>query len=80
VKLTAAVAALVLLAAVPAHASPPPVEARAYVVANTATGEVLAQQRASERLPIASITKLMTVRIALRHLSLDQIVTVGRHS
>jgi D-alanyl-D-alanine carboxypeptidase (penicillin-binding protein 5/6) len=82
VKPTVALVALVLLAlaARPALASPPPVEARAYVVANAATGEVLAQRDASEQLPIASITKLMTVRIALRHLTLDQIVTVGRSS
>jgi D-alanyl-D-alanine carboxypeptidase len=77
VKLTVALVALVLLAAVPAHASPPPVDARAYVVANAATGEVLAQSGAAQRLPIASITKLMTVRVALEHLKLDDVVTVG---
>jgi D-alanyl-D-alanine carboxypeptidase (penicillin-binding protein 5/6) len=78
VKLTVALAALVLVTALPAHAAPPPpVDARAFVVANSATGDVLAQHGASQRVPIASITKLMTVTVALEHLKLDQVVTVA---
>jgi len=77
VKLTVALVALVLVAALPAHAATPPlVDARAFVVANSATGDVLAQHDAGARVPIASITKLMTVTVALEHLKLDQVVTV----
>jgi serine-type D-Ala-D-Ala carboxypeptidase (penicillin-binding protein 5/6) len=76
-RLTVALAALVLVTALPAHAAPPPlVDANAYIVANAATGDVLAQDDASQRVPIASITKLMTVTVALEHLKLDQVVTV----
>ena len=54
------------------------VDARAYVVENAVTGDVLAAQNASPRVPIASITKLMTVLVALEHLQLDDVVTVRR--
>jgi serine-type D-Ala-D-Ala carboxypeptidase (penicillin-binding protein 5/6) len=72
--LAAAVAALVLCA--PAHAGAPPVAARAFLVENPATGEVLAQHRAWARVPIASITKLMTVLVALDHAQWDDVVRV----
>jgi serine-type D-Ala-D-Ala carboxypeptidase (penicillin-binding protein 5/6) len=42
------------------------VSARAWLVQNAATGEVLAAHNARARVPIASITKLMTVLVALR--------------
>jgi D-alanyl-D-alanine carboxypeptidase len=57
------------------HASPPPVEAQAYVV-ESAGGAVLAQRRASEPRAIASITKLMTVLVALERVPLDAVVRV----
>jgi D-alanyl-D-alanine carboxypeptidase (penicillin-binding protein 5/6) len=58
-------------------ARPPAVDARAYVVVNGRTGEVLAARNAHERVPIASITKLMTVLVALRRVGLDDAVTVA---
>ena len=61
----AGVAAAALVFASSANAAPPPVFARAYLVVNPSTGEVLAQHRAWARVPIASITKLMTVLVAL---------------
>jgi len=61
--LLVALAALAL--AQPALAAPPAVVARSYLVVNAATGEVLAARAAHERVPIASITKLMTVLVAL---------------
>jgi D-alanyl-D-alanine carboxypeptidase (penicillin-binding protein 5/6) len=54
------------------------VTARAYLVQNGVTGEVLAASHPRQRLPIASITKLMTVLVALDHLDLDDVVTVPR--
>lgn len=60
----------------PAFASPPPVHASAYFIQDARTGEVLASYRAHARLPIASITKLMTVLIALEYHKLTDVVTV----
>src|SRR5436853_471513 len=76
-KLRLAVLAAVLLVASPALASPPRVGGRAYLVENSATGELLATRNAQERLPIASITKLMTVLVALDHAAPDELVTVS---
>lgn len=60
-----------------ARAAPPPVDARAYLVVNATNGTVLAQSHSYEELPIASITKLMTVIVALQHLSPDDEVKVS---
>jgi len=76
----AILAAAFLLAAPSAGAGVPEVAARAYLVQNGVTGEVLAQRDDRERLPIASITKLMTVLVTLRHASLDDVVTVSRRA
>ena len=73
----AALAAVALVAAPSALAGPPPVAARAYVVENAATGEVLAARAPAERLPMASITKLMTVLVTLEHEPLTHVVTVA---
>ncbi len=59
-------------------AGPPAVDARAYLVVNAVTGDVLLSKNADKRLPIASLTKLMTVDVALERLSLDQYVTVSK--
>ncbi|MEX2211705.1 MAG: D-alanyl-D-alanine carboxypeptidase family protein [Gaiellaceae bacterium] len=58
-------------------AAAPRVDASAWLVENAATGEVLAAHRADESLPIASITKLMTVLVTLEHARLDDVVTVS---
>ena len=74
----AILAAALLLLAPSAYAGAPAVSARAYLVQNGVNGEVLAQRHDRERLPIASITKLMTVLVALQHAKLDEVVTVSR--
>jgi D-alanyl-D-alanine carboxypeptidase (penicillin-binding protein 5/6) len=68
------VAALVFAGA--ARAAVPNPDARAYLVMNASTGEVLASHNAHEAVPIASITKLMTIIVALKHLKPSDIVTV----
>jgi serine-type D-Ala-D-Ala carboxypeptidase (penicillin-binding protein 5/6) len=73
----ALLAAALLLLAPPAFAGAPQVSASAYLVENGSTGEVLAGSNANERLPIASITKLMTVLVTLRHAKLDDVVRVS---
>jgi D-alanyl-D-alanine carboxypeptidase len=72
--LPAAVAAL--LFAPPAFAVPR-VEARAYFVQNGSTGDILAAQHSAARVPIASITKLMTALVTLEHARLRDVVTVS---
>jgi D-alanyl-D-alanine carboxypeptidase len=72
--LLAVVAVLVLAA--PATAAPPAVHARAWFVQSATTGDVLAHHGDRARVPIASITKLMTVLVALEHVRLDDVVTV----
>ena len=56
------------------------VQARAYIVENASTGEVLAARNADERVPIASITKLITVLVVLDRASLDDVVVVDRRA
>jgi D-alanyl-D-alanine carboxypeptidase len=70
-------AALAFVTAAHAAPTPPPqVDARAFIVENPATGEVLAQHGAWVRVPIASITKLMTVVVALEHVRWNAVVRV----
>ncbi|MGZ8782717.1 MAG: D-alanyl-D-alanine carboxypeptidase family protein [Gaiellaceae bacterium] len=78
VLLLALAAALVL--AVVAAAAPPQVDAEAYLVQNSGTGEVLAASDERERLPMASITKLMTALVALEQASLDDVATISTRS
>ena len=69
--------AAALSLAVAAAAAPPPVDAEAYYVQNSGTGEVLAAGDERERLPMASITKLMTSIVALERASLDDVAVVS---
>ncbi len=72
-------AALVLaLAAASASAStPPPVDAKAVLVADGRTGDVLYAENADRRLPMASITKLMTALVTLERARPREVVTVA---
>jgi D-alanyl-D-alanine carboxypeptidase (penicillin-binding protein 5/6) len=71
-------AAVVLAAgAAVAAAAPPQVVAPAYVVRGGPVGVVLAARAADSRRAPASITKLMTVLLALEHARLDEVVTVS---
>jgi len=59
---------------------PPPVHASAFLVLDARTGIVLASSNEHARLPIASLTKLMTVLVALQHHRLTDVVTVDRRA
>jgi serine-type D-Ala-D-Ala carboxypeptidase (penicillin-binding protein 5/6) len=74
----ALLATALLFSAPVALAGVPQVTSRAYIVENGVSGDVLARSHDRERLPIASITKLMTVFVALQHARLDEVVTVSR--
>jgi D-alanyl-D-alanine carboxypeptidase len=73
--LAVAIAALALCG--PAQASAPPVLARSYIVQSSVDGRTLAARDADTPRPMASITKLMTVLVALERLKLDDVVTVS---
>jgi len=72
-RVAAAVAAALVLGS--SALAAPRVGGRAYLVVS-ASGDVLLQRAADERVPIASITKLMTVLVTLEHAKLDDVVTV----
>jgi D-alanyl-D-alanine carboxypeptidase (penicillin-binding protein 5/6) len=79
VKLRLTLLAAAFLLFVPcAVAGAPQVPGRAYVVENGVTGEVLAAKSPNLEVPIASITKLMTVLVTLQHAKLGDVVTVGK--
>ena len=73
----ALVAALALGLVGTADASAPSVQARAYVVQSAVDGRTLAAREAATPRAMASITKLMTVLVALQRLSLDDRVIVS---
>lgn len=58
----------------------PWVTAKAYVVADVDTGEVLAQKNWRESLPIASITKLMTALVSLDVINQYQTTLVSKQA
>jgi serine-type D-Ala-D-Ala carboxypeptidase (penicillin-binding protein 5/6) len=64
-------------AAASAHRAPA-VDARSFLLVDGDSGAVLASDGADEPLPIASITKLMTVRVALQRLRPSQVVRVSK--
>jgi len=65
-------------AAAPSERAAPVPNASAFYIVNASNGEVLASHDAQVELPIASLTKLMTVLVALQHLKLDDEVIVTR--
>jgi serine-type D-Ala-D-Ala carboxypeptidase (penicillin-binding protein 5/6) len=74
-RLIAVAAALAL--ATPAFAALPQVHARAYLVEDGQTGQVLARYHERARVPIASLTKLMTVLLTVERTKPSDVVTVA---
>ena len=71
----ASLIALAGAAATPA-ADPPPVQGTSALVANGTTGEIIWSKRARRKVPIASITKVMTALVTLNRSRSSEIVTV----
>ena len=71
------VLAAALALATPALAAVPHVRARAYTVEDGETGQVLAEYRERARVPIASLTKLMTVLLTVERAKPGDVVTVA---
>jgi serine-type D-Ala-D-Ala carboxypeptidase (penicillin-binding protein 5/6) len=84
-RLLLAPAFLFALSAAQAQLPPPQVAGRAYLVTDLSSGQVLAEQKADERVEPASLTKLMTAYLvfaAMREgrLAIDQQVQVSEHA
>jgi serine-type D-Ala-D-Ala carboxypeptidase (penicillin-binding protein 5/6) len=77
VKRRLVVFAAALALATPALAALPQVHARAYLVEDGQTGQVLAQYHQRARVPIASLTKLMTVLLTVERTKPNDVVTVA---
>jgi len=80
VKLRLLLLAAALALVPPALAAGPRVDARAYLVEDGRTGEVLLGRNDARRVPIASLTKMMTVLLALERTQLTDVVTVTPHA
>jgi serine-type D-Ala-D-Ala carboxypeptidase (penicillin-binding protein 5/6) len=63
--------------AAPALGAAPQVSGRAWIVENGTTGEILLAHNPRRAVPIASVTKLMTVLLTLEHARLNSVVTVS---
>ncbi|MHB1369767.1 MAG: D-alanyl-D-alanine carboxypeptidase family protein, partial [Pseudomonadaceae bacterium] len=59
--------------AAPAIPSPPQLAAKSYMLMDAASGKVLIESNSDERLPPASLTKLMTAYIATLEIQKGQI-------
>jgi serine-type D-Ala-D-Ala carboxypeptidase (penicillin-binding protein 5/6) len=79
-RLAIALTFVLLALCSPAGAATPSVDARAYLVMNGTTGEVLLARGAHERLPIASLTKLMTALVTIDRAKPGEVVTVDPDS
>src|SRR5436305_1008266 len=71
---------LALAAAVPAHAAGPYITARAAVIMDAGTGEVVWERNSTEPLPPASTTKVMTAILALESGRLDESFRVSENA
>lgn len=63
---------------VDANIPKPELAARAVLALDLPTGAVLYSQNENEKLPIASLTKLMTAMVVLDHVNSDKIVTIQK--
>jgi serine-type D-Ala-D-Ala carboxypeptidase (penicillin-binding protein 5/6) len=73
----AAVAAALAVVLSAAASTPPPVDARAVIVVDGRSGDVLYEENADHRMAMASITKLMTAIVTLEHARPKEMVTVS---
>jgi D-alanyl-D-alanine carboxypeptidase (penicillin-binding protein 5/6) len=77
-RLLSLAAALALVP--PALAAGPSVDARSYLVEDGRTGEVLLSRNAARQVPVASLTKLMTVLVTLERSRLTDQVTISPYA
>jgi D-alanyl-D-alanine carboxypeptidase (penicillin-binding protein 5/6) len=58
----------------------PRVSAKAYLVADLHTGEIIVSKNRYEQYPIASLTKLMTALVSLKHQDQSEMVIISREA
>ncbi len=63
-----------------AESSPPIIEAKAFLLADYSTGTIILAQNEHEKLPPASLTKIMTAILALENSSPGDLVTVSKRA
>lgn len=56
----------------------PEIQSKAVLIKDLETGKILYSKNEHERLPIASITKLMTAQIIIDRMNLDDVVTMSK--
>ncbi|HEY8552560.1 MAG TPA: D-alanyl-D-alanine carboxypeptidase family protein [Thermaerobacter sp.] len=66
--------------ALPSVPPPPPQDARAAILVDAATGQVLYARNADAALPMASTTKIMTALLAIERGDLQQVITTGERA
>jgi D-alanyl-D-alanine carboxypeptidase len=54
----------------------PPIKARSFLAADLKSNYVFAQSNPDERLPIASLTKLMTALVAVEYVDIEKTITI----
>jgi D-alanyl-D-alanine carboxypeptidase len=64
--------------AAPANAPPAGISAKAFVVLDASDGRILAERNAQRRLPIASLTKIMTALVVIERGRLQERIRVPR--
>ena len=77
-KITSFLLVLCLLGFAPREASSLEISAKASIVVNAATGQVIYSQNADERLPMASTTKIMTALLLCEMADLEDTVTTTK--
>ena len=63
-----------------AQGAPPAIQAQAAYLIDADTGQVLLDVHGSERLPVASTTKIMTAILTVETANLDQVVTIRQNA
>lgn len=66
--------------AVASQADAPQISAKASIFVNTKNGDVLYAKNIHEKLPIASLVKVMTTLVALEHKKMDDVFTVSQRA
>ena len=75
----------ILLICVPVYADEAEIKGKAAVLIDAKSGRVLFEQNSNEKLPIASLTEIMTLLLAFEaiekgELSLDETLTAGKNA
>ena len=84
-KLISILCAVCFFSTTVSASTPPEVNAKSMILMEQSTGEVLAENMADEKLPIASVTKIMTLLLIMESLDsgkigIDDVVLVSENA